>query len=161
MDVDEETPAEKLERFRAKLTYEQRFFCEYYIATQDAPRAYKQAYDTHNPGRAYALLEKWYIVDYIQALGDTGVDGLLLTRAEIISTLRDVMRKSGTEDRDRIRAAEVAAKVTGLGAPKKVEHSGEVKTKGLSDEQIQDLRSKLLGLDPDALARENAQDSHE
>ena len=157
MSSDDETTGEKLQRLRSRLTKEQRTFCETYLASQDAHAAYVAGYGRENKGHAYTLLGKWYIRDYIQALGDTDMEELLVTREEILSTLRNIMRKEYAEDKDRIRAAEVAAKIKGMHV-KKVEHSGAVTASvGLNEKQIQDLRANFLGVDPRRLSKEQSE----
>lgn len=159
MAEQEETPGEKLERLRTRLTVEQRRFCEEFLATQDPSTAYAVAYGKTDlkglSARAFSLLERWYIKDYCTALLEDDGDllELVVTKTEVMHTLADRMRNSG-EDKDRIRAAEVLGKFLGLGNVKKVELTGKdggpVKTNlGLSAEQIHHLRANFIGVDPE------------
>lgn len=161
--MEDETPAEKLERLRSRLSVEQRRFCEEFMVSQDAASAYATAYGkTEFKGlaqRGFSLLERWYIQDYCKALlEDDGVNlqDLVITKSEVMHTLADRMRHSA-EDKDRIRAAEIVGKFLGLGNTKKLEVTGRdggpLKAElGLNEDQIKHLRANFLGVDPERIS---------
>lgn len=157
MSGNDETHGEKLIRLRDRLSEKQRTFVEQYMLTMDVDFAYSKAYSSSSgaKSRGYALMEKWYINDYMAALAETDVESLLLTKMEIVNTLAGILRNGEAKDQDRIRACEVAAKVKGISV-KKVEHSGAVATGGLTPDNIQQLRAEFLGVDPERLAREQS-----
>lgn len=157
-----ETERERFTRLQARLSVEQRTFCEEYLLSQDARYAYKQAFGVDNRGRAFALLEHWAVKEYMAALLGEGAvsDDAVLSRAEIISTLRGIMRDGKAKDQDRIKAAEVAAKVLGIAEVKRHELSGPggraIQVEGISKRQVVDIRARVLGIDPAVLELDSA-----
>lgn len=165
-----ETQGERLQRLRSRLSVEQRTFVERYMLTHDPLGAYREAFpDEHLSARAlrskaYSLLERWYIKDYMAAMlddEDGSPESLILTRAEIIGTLAGILRNGSARDEDRIRACQVAAKIMGAEAPerKHVEVTGKgggpVEVRGLTTERVYQIRAVLMGVDPSQLESES------
>jgi hypothetical protein len=165
----EETPREKLARLRARLSVEQRMFCEYYLDDLDAAEAYQKAFGTKTTksarSRGYALLNKWYIQDFIACMLDAAdPNEALVTKAEVVTTVRDVMRFA-LEDKDRIAAAALLMKylgldvkrVQGIGADgKPIDPPRPQLFVGLSNDQVREIRSKILGVDVPAPEHDDA-----
>lgn len=148
--VDDETPKEKIERLRSRLTEQQRRFCEVYLEELDAGLAYNAAYGSQSTYRGNEVLGKWYIQDYLAALTEAGTyDDIIVTKTEVLAQMATIMRHGG-EDKDRIAAAKLISHVRGFGV-KKVEHSGSVKRDGLTDDEVLQVRAKFLGVDPEEL----------
>ena len=160
MTSAEETPREKLVRLRARLSVEQRMFCEYYLDDLDVSEAYKKAFGTKTTkaarARGYALLNRWYIQDFIACMLEADdPNDVLITKSEVVTTVRDIMRY-GLEDKDRIAAAALLMKylgldvkrVQGIGADgKPVDPPRPQLFVGLSTDQVREIRSKILGVD--------------
>jgi hypothetical protein len=156
----EETPREKLARLRARLSTEQRMFCEYYLDDLDAAEAYKKAFDMKTTKaarrRGYALLNRWYIQDFIACMLEADdPNEALVTKSEVVSTVRDIMHFS-LEDKDRLAAAGLLMKylgldvkrVQGIGADgKPIDPPRPQLFVGLSTDQVREIRTKILGVD--------------
>ena len=146
----EETEGEKLERLRAALTVEQRVFCEQYLLTLDPVAAYAKAYGKkRNSSHAYVLLAKWYVKDYLAALMEVeDPTDALLTKAECLVTLRDIMRDPKTKPGTKVRAVEVALKGLGIGEkPAAPTNGGTQVFVGFNMQQLATVRGQLLGFD--------------
>lgn len=159
MTSAEETPGERLDRLRARLSVQQREFVELYLADLDVGEAYSKAFDMKTAraarARGFALLDKWYIQDYIAAMFESNDSrDALVTKSEVITVLRDIMRGDvTTEDKDRIAAAALLGKYLGLDIKRVAAVTPDGKAApvpvfvGLTDRQVLEIRSKILGVD--------------
>lgn len=150
--------AGRLARLGERLTETQRLFCEQYVELGDAETSYRLAYGFSGSAealriRAYALLDKWWIREYMSAICESeNIDAVLCTRAEVIHSLKDMMA-NGT-DRERVKAAELLLSELRLevegGAPSMVNITvnggGGVDAAGITKTKISQLRAKVLGL---------------
>lgn len=159
----EETEGEKLERLRAALTVEQRVFCEQYLLTLDPVAAYAKAYGKkRNSSHAYVLLAKWYVKDYLAALMEVeDPTDALLTKAECLVTLRDIMRDPNTKPGTKVRAVEVALKGLGVGEKPVAPGSTTQVFVGFNLQQLAAVRGQLLGFDVTASVSDDGQASTE
>ena len=151
----DDSPAARIERFRERLTTEQQLFAEQYCETLDAVACYRLAYDCKQltPAsvhmRAYALLDKWFIREYMSAVCEAdGIDAVLCTRAEIMERLKEIMANGS--DKERVRAAEIL-----LGQLVKPDPPGgntlnvQVNINerpGLSRSKLDEIRTMVLGV---------------
>lgn len=160
----EDTEGEKLERLRAALTVEQRVFCEQYLLTLDPVAAYAKAYGKkRNSSHAYVLLAKWYVKDYLAALMEVeDPTDALLTKAECLVILRDIMRDPKTKPGTKVRAVEVALKGLGIGEkPAAPTNGGTQVFVGFNMQQLATVRGQLLGFDVTVDVRDDGQASTE
>lgn len=129
-------------------------FCEGYAETGQAKDAYKKAYGKYNDRAAYRLLDQWYIQDFLECLTDCHGDTIIMPRAECLVVLADIARGIGeaVNPSDQIRAVATMSKMRGFDAPSRHEHSGpggkpmEIRAKGLTKEDIQNIRAATLGI---------------
>lgn len=146
---DQETTGEKLERLRALLSYEQRTFCEQYLLTLDPVDSYQKAFNCKrkSANHGYVLLEKWYIKEYLSALMEVeNPTDALLTKAECLVTLREIMRDPSTRPGTKVRAVEVALRAIGVDVDNERPRIQQIFV-GFSEEQLAKIRSQLLGFD--------------
>lgn len=127
--------------------------------------AYRQAYDDNTGGLNDAtcrangsrLMGHPKVRAYIEAVYGESVDRLIVTRAELLASLRDVAidgPMQGPGAGARVSAAKILLDQLGEGVPVKVQHSGpqgkpiqhEHKHSGLTDEQLESIRRNVLGL---------------
>lgn len=147
LPCDLESQEQKLDRLRSRFTPEQRLFADSYLDSGDCEDAYEKAYGKHNRSRAYALLDSWYIRDYIAAVLETeNSDAHLITRSEVLSELHRAM-VGAEKDADRIKAAEVLLRECGTPAPPTHQTTVQIAV-GMTPDKISEIR-KTLGIPVD------------
>ena len=94
----------------------QRLFCEHYARDPNGTRAAIEAVYSEKTARQIAsdLLTKFDIRDYIDQLCRELDSELIADAREIQATWTEILRDANASPRDRIRAGELLAKVSGM-----------------------------------------------
>ena len=150
----EETALEKRDRLRARLSVEQRTFCEHYAESGEGTASYASAYGKANERAAFRLLDRWYIQDYLEALIECSGDSLIIGRAECLSILAGIARGNpdkGVNPSDQIKAVAQLSKIGGFESPSRHEITGSNGSpiafveRGLTRTAIDKVRDVILG----------------
>ncbi len=125
---------------KEKLNARQKKFAEYYVQSGNTVQsAIKAGYsENYANARAYELLEKVGVSEYIKELAEKAKDERILTAKDRQVMLSDIARDDGNEPSDRIKAVDTLNKMTG-------EYTVRVDAKVEQSEKLCDVFRQLGG----------------
>lgn len=114
-----------------KLTVQQKAFCEQYIILGNGTKAYQAVNPNPVKETCRTQASRWLKMPKIRAYIDELLEEknslLIAEQDEVLETLTQIMRNKNVKDSDRLRAAELLGKRSGLFKEKiETEHTGNI-----------------------------------